>query len=388
MKRTRARKGWVIAVAAVLFLGLAGVVGAVGCSDRESEGVMPTTTAAYWGGEYESGVAEQAATESTAYEPDASASNAIDQSVGGTLVALQTGTGQKIIANAQVEIEVGTGKFQTVFDQALLLADRYGGYVLSSDAYSSGEEDSMKSGTIAIRIPATSFDNALSDAGKLGEVKTQSIQTEDVTAEYIDLEARIRNSEANVNAILAVLAKAKTVDEILQVQQTLTYAQEGLEQLKGQLRYLDEHTSYSTLTMSIYETGVEVTPPGEWGFVQALKDALHNLVDAFNAVVRGLGWLIPVIVLLGIIAYIIYRIVRAASRRSRERAQARAQAQTPYQSYPPQNWPGPAGPVGPGGPVGGRPGASAQATPTAGPTGSSAPVTTDGDEKGRSGKTS
>ena len=92
------------------------------------------------------------------------------------------------------------------------------------------------------------------------------------------------------------MAKAKTIEEILSVQQTLTYAQQELEQLKGQLQYLESNTSYSTLTMNLYETGGKPATPGKWGFVQALKDAMHNVVDAFSAVVRGLGWLIPVVV--------------------------------------------------------------------------------------------
>lgn len=325
MNRLKAHKGWMIACAVVLVLGIAGVMGVGGCSDSES--ATETTAAGMWEGpEYDSGMAESVAREEAAYAPEASGNYGIDQSVGGTLAALQAGTDQKIIANAQVEIEVEAGRFQEVFNQALLLADRYGGYVFSSDSYASGEEDSMKSGTIAIRIPASAFDNALSDAGKLGELKNQSIQTEDVTEEYVDLQAHITNSEAHVASLLALLAKANTIDEILQVQQYLNAAQAELEQLKGRLRYLDEHTSYSTLTMSIYETGVEVTSTKEWGFVRALKDGLHNLVGAFNSIVRGLGWLIPVLIILGVIAYVVYRIWRAAARRSRERAQAAAEA--------------------------------------------------------------
>ena len=215
-----------------------------------------------------------------------------------------------------------------MFDQALMLADRYGGYIVSSGAHASGEDGGMKSGTMAIRVPAASFSRALADAGKLGEVKVQQIQTQDVTEEYVDLEARIANSEAHVQALLALLAKAKTVDEVLQVQQVLTGAQQQLEELKGRLRYLDEHTSYSTLTLSIYEAGAVITASTEWGFTGALKDAVRNLVRAVNAIVRGLGVLVPVVVVLGIFAYVVYRIWLSVTRRRRERDAGR------YQPYP------------------------------------------------------
>jgi len=355
MGRKRRLRGWAVAVAVAVFLGIAGLIGVAGCGDSESEGVSsgsggPSTTVAM-------------PMEETPSAADGDSAVGLDPALGGTLGALRAGTGQKIITNAQLDIEVETGKFQSVFNQALLLADRYGGYVVGSNSQASGEEDSMKSGVVTIRIPVDAFDNALSDAGKLGEVKNQYITTEDVTEEYVDLEARITNSEAHVRQLLELLSRAKTVDEILQVQQVLTSAQAELEQLKGRLRYLDEHTSYSTLTMSIYETGVEVTAPGEWGFVTALKDALHNFIDAINQIVRGLGWLIPTLVVIAIIAYVVYLIWRRIARRNRIRAQER------YLQYQQQVWqgqPGQAGPAAPAG-TGGQPGPAYRQAPVAEP---------------------
>ena len=337
MSARRRHRGWIVAAAIALLLGLAGLAGVAGCGDSGKEGVSydsngsggPSTTVVYR--DEGSGQASQA--------PGVG----MDQAVSGTLAALAASTGQKVITTAQLDIEVESGKFKAAFDQALLLADRHGGYVVSSNSQASGEEDSMKSGTVTLRIPVTGFSAAMGEARKLGEIKNQYIGTEDVTEEYVDLEARITNSEANVRQLLGLLAKAKTVDEVLQVQQVLTSAQAELEQLKGRQRYLDENTSYSTLTMNIYETGVETTPAGEWGFVAALKDALHNLVDAINQIVRGLGWLIPTLVVIAIIAFIAYLIIRRIVRRNRERAQGR------YQSYQQPGWPGQPGPGDPAG---------------------------------------
>jgi len=170
-------------------------------------------------------------------------------------------------------------------------------------------------------------------------LKNRQVQTQDVTEEFVDLQARITNSRAHVQAVLALLAKAKTVDEILQVQQVLTFAQQELEQLEGRQRYLEEHTSYSTVAMSIYEAGAAVTPAGTWGMTEALKDGLHNLVNAFNAIVRGLGVLVPVLIVLAIIGYVAFRFWRRAARRRRASEAAR------FQPYP-QGWGGQPGPSG------------------------------------------
>lgn len=343
MGRIYTHKGWIIAAAVILVVALAAVAGIGGCASgaQKSESVTMTTVFA--------GVSTTAAAASEA--PRDSSTGAVTgdgvfdsnkyagSGVTAELTALQLATGQKIISDAQVEIEVKNGEFQNAFAQALLIADRYGGYVVSSNSQASGEEGSLKSGTIAVRVPSTSFDNALSDAAKIGELKNRQVQTQDVTEEYVDLQARITNSKAHVQAVLALLAKAKTVDEILQVQQVLTSAQQELEQLMGRQRFLDEHTSYSTVTMSIYESGAVVTPASTWGITEAFKDGLHNLVNAFNAIVRGLGVLVPVLIVLAIIGYVVYRIWRGAAGRRRAREAAR------FQQYP-QGWGGQPGPSG------------------------------------------
>lgn len=364
----RSRSSLIAVSVVVLIVVLAAAAGVSGCgaenevtttaagATRTTAAATATTAApapAYDRGDGE-GAPVQVAGSGYSEESAASATTP-----GGALAALEGTSGQKVISDALVEIEVEAGKFEAVFDQALLLADRYGGYLVSSASYAAAEGSGMRSGSIAIRVPATSFTKALADAGKLGVVKNRQVQTQDVTEEYVDLQARIANSDAHVKALLALLAKAKTVDDILQVQQVLTSAQQQLEELKGRLRYLDEHTSYSTLTMSIYEAGVILTAStGEWGFTQALKDAVRNLVQAVNAIVRGLGVVVPILVILAIIAYIVYRIWRAAARRRREE-EARS-----YQRYP-EGWHGPA-----------TASSMAQAAPTATTTPTAAPTAT------------
>jgi hypothetical protein len=339
-KKARAKK-WMISVVVVLLLGLAGLVGAAGCGEEESP---PTTAAGVWRqeGEEAAGTA-MAVAEDAVYAPEASATVGHGQAVGDTLGALEAVADRKIIARAQLDIEVEPGEFQNVFRKALLLADQYGGYILSSSSYASGEEGTIKSGTVVVRIPAgSSFDRALNEASDFGELKGRSVDSDDVTSEYVDIQSDIRHTQAVVDEILGLLAKAKTIDEILRIQQTLAPWQQQLEQLIGRLRYLDEHTSYSTLTLNIYEAGAEVTPPSEWGFVEALKDALHHLVDAFSAIVRGLGWLIPILVIAGVVVYLIYLIFRAATRRNR------ARTETPHPTYEPQKDSGSGGPAAQG----------------------------------------
>jgi hypothetical protein len=318
MKLARTRKRWMIVCAGALVLGLAGIVGISGCGgDKQA-----TATTNWFPGAEMSGVANAGAgaDESVSMAPAADARQSGGQaSVGVSLTSQEAQAGQKIMKNAILDLEVGKGEFQAKFEKAQQLAGLYGGYVLSSDSSASGDKDVIESGTVTIRVPAASFDKMMAEARKLGEVKYENTNTQDVTSEYVDIKARVTNQQAYVNTMLALLGRAKTIEEILAVQQTLTYAQQELEQLKGQLQYLESNTSYSTLTMNIYETGARPAAPGEWGFVQALKDALHNIVSAFNAVVRGLGWLVPILIILAIVGVIVYAIVKAATKKTRQR---------------------------------------------------------------------
>jgi hypothetical protein len=323
MKITRTRKRWAIVCSVALVLGLAGLLGSSGCGEdaQSSEAYTMTTWAP---GTETGGVADagDGTNESVLATPVAAARDSSTQSSSGvSLTSQQAQAGQKIMKDAILDLEVAKGQFQSQFEKAQQLAGLYGGYILSSNSSASGEKDTIESGTVAIRVPVESFDKMMVEARKLGEVKYETTNTQDVTAEYVDIKARVTNQQAYVNSMLALLAKAKTIEEILSVQQTLAYAQQELEQLKGQLQYLENNTSYSTLTMNVYETGARPATPGEWGFLQALKDAVHNVVDAFSAVVRGLGWLVPIAIIVAVIAAIVYAVVKAATRKTRQRKQ-------------------------------------------------------------------
>ena len=337
MSGIRVRKTWLAAGVVFLILAGAAALGIAGCgktagvaqNESTHAGGHTTTTAAAVTTTMV-GFASEGASDSkgesfptTTYAQPASAPSSGGTGSADLISTLEASLGQKVISDAQLEIEVASGKFQSVFDQARLLADRYGGYIVSSNAQASGADNSLKSGTIALRIPSASFTLAMSDASKLGIVRNSQVSTQDVTQEYVDLQAQITNAQAQVKAFQDLMARAKTVDEILQVQQVLSNAQTQLDELKGRAQFLNEHTNYSTLTMSIFETGVEVKPASttQWGVTKALKDALHNLVNAGNAIVRGLGVLIPILVVLAIIGLIVFLIQRAARRRSRSRGQ-------------------------------------------------------------------
>jgi hypothetical protein len=310
MRAVLSRARHAAAIGIVVVMGLAALAGLGACGGQETT----TTAGAY---NEEAGYGSMSAPTTVAYTETTAAPSGSNGAQPN--VAKLTGeSGQKIIGDAVIDIEVVSGGFQTAFTNAALLSDRYGGYMVASQSSASGEDGRIDAGTVAVRVPAASFSAAIADAGRLGTLKNQQITTQDVTEEYVDLQARIINSQAKLDTFRKLFDKATTIDDIVSVQQVVTAAQDELEQLKGRQRFLQEHTSYSTLTINIREAGAEVVAPvveDSWGVGEAFSDAARNFVKALNAIVRALGIVIPVLVVLAIIAYIVFRVWRWNARK-------------------------------------------------------------------------
>lgn len=301
--------GLVPAAAVTIIIAL--IFLALGCGQER----QATTEAGQQGGY---GVASTAAETTVTYQADKSGAAPTQDSAAysGTrgLGSLRPGE-QKVISNATVQIEVETGHFQAVFAQVKLLADKYGGYVVNASSSATGEEKVIRSGVISLRVPSSSLNAAIADVSKLGKVTSEQIESQDVTEEYVDLEARLRNAQAQEQSLLSLLQQAKTIEENLRVRDVLSQVQAEIEQIKGRLAFLEEHTSYATLTVSLYESGVVIAPGEGWGFLKALRDAAKAFVRTVNELVVFFGGALPVLVLLAIVAWIVYAVVKAVLRR-------------------------------------------------------------------------
>jgi Flp pilus assembly protein TadB len=106
-----------------------------------------------------------------------------------------------------------------------------------------------------VRVPAQDFDDLLVAVGRVGEVEQRSITSEDVSDEYVDLEARLRHNQAQERFYLSLLDRAEDVDDAIAVQQRVEGIQQTIEQIEGRLRFLDERTSFSRLTVELFEAG-------------------------------------------------------------------------------------------------------------------------------------
>ncbi len=226
------------------------------------------------------------------------------------LSAVPTIQGPQVIRQAQLTISVVSGSFESKLAavRGLVLLEQ--GFISGTDAQANptNPNEQIRSGVITFMVPAAKFDDAVDQLSKLGKVQNEHISGNDVSAQYVDLQARLANQEAQRNAMLALLSRAQTVADIIAVQTQLGQITQQIEQLKGQISYIEHNTTYSTVSVAITEAGApaQTTSKDSWGFASALTDAAHNFVTTINYIVTGLGAIGPIVILLGL-GYLLWR---------------------------------------------------------------------------------
>jgi len=202
--------------------------------------------------------------------------------------------GPRIVKTASTSIVVKRGTFMRAFGQASAIAGDHGGFVQSSSTGGSP----ARYGTLEIRVPASLFTQTLSALEGLGTVESQSVSGEDVTAKYMDLQARIGTWQSQERALLRLMAKATTIGQTLSIQSRLQDVQLTIEQLKGQLRVLQDQTATATISVTLREAGVRapVQRPQSLNpsFGRGWRRAVAGFLGVIVTILIGLGYLIPI----------------------------------------------------------------------------------------------
>jgi hypothetical protein len=224
------------------------------------------------------------------------ASQSVEQ--GSSLPAL----GPKVIQTASLTLSVPRDRFQEIVNEARTVAAGFGGFVVSSTA-SQGSERRLERGTLVLRIPGQSYAQAMKSLTGLGRVESREESGQDVSQEYVDLNARARHLEAVERQLLELLDRAESVTAALAVQSRLDEVQLELEQVRGRLRFLDDQVSYATISLAIHERPVAGTPGGDdaaWGIVDAWKTAAHGFVTVVGWMLVAAATVAPVVLLLAL----------------------------------------------------------------------------------------
>lgn len=195
-------------------------------------------------------------------------------------------------------------------NKIIIIVESYGGYISQLNMYSKENP----SANLLVKVPEKYFFQALSEIKRVGEVVSEDVNTRDVTEEYIDLEARLRNLRAEEEWLVKMMEKAKNIEELMMVERELWRIRGEIERLEAQTKNLERMVQYSSISITVAKPSEPTSPKPpypEIDFTPILVAALTALIY----IAYGLVFLIIVGIPLGAIAYAGYIIYRRATRR-------------------------------------------------------------------------
>jgi len=170
-------------------------------------------------------------------------SAAMRQDRGGAGESASIATDRMLIWKAYLQLEVWS--ISNTVNEATALAQRTGGYVEGNS------DHGASSASLTLRIPAKAFADSVKSLETLGEVTSRSISGEDVTEQYIDVEARLKNKVVLRDRLQQLLDKATDVKDILAIETELNRVQSDIDSMEGRIRALRGQIDYATVVISL-----------------------------------------------------------------------------------------------------------------------------------------
>src|SRR5688572_16966251 len=204
---------------------------------------------------------------------------------------------QKIIKNANLRFQVSD--YQKSLNAIQNLVKSYQGFVVSSNEV---RVDNSLENNFVIRVPSKNLDALVSKlADQSIYLDYKNITSEDVTTEFVDISARIKSKKAVEERYLDLLKQAKTVKDIIEVENQLRQIREEIESTQARINYINQQVSYSTINLQIYENSARQT--GDQNFLIRMLNALRNGWDLLLSFIVGMLYFWPFLLILALIIF-------------------------------------------------------------------------------------
>jgi hypothetical protein len=238
--------------------------------------------------------------------------NASEESLVTSLRVEEVGT---------IQLTVGGQKFQSTLTQLTDFATTDGGFVASTQSHIGTKASrSFSTGTIVLQVPERNFTMLVDQVRHAGFATSVVTSANDVTGQYVDLQARISALQVSRTQYLKIMSRTNSIGGILSVQEQLNSIQSQIEQYQAQLNLLNSETTYATLTVSLSESGHQVIAHKHpaTGVDKAWHESLHGFAAGFEWLIRIAGPLLfALLVLAALLA--LGRLTWRANERRRSR---------------------------------------------------------------------
>ncbi len=212
--------------------------------------------------------------------------------------------GHRIIK--QASLEMGVASVADAQARVTRIAEQAGGFVANASRTQTDSERGPNAGavTLTLRVPAERFSSVLGEIRKLGRgAASERVTTDDVSEEFVDLEARIHNLERREAQFGEIMKTATKVEEALHVQRELSNVRTEIDRMQGRRRFLERATALSTITIELRRAEPLVsatTSDFKIAVVRAYSDAIDVGAGIVTGAIRIFGVLLPFAVLVGL----------------------------------------------------------------------------------------
>ena len=235
---------------------------------------------------------------------------------------------EKIIYSADVTVE--STEFDRSVEQINALVEQYGAWIESSSVYGQNYSDSARgnksyrTASFTLRVPSESFQEVMSTLSTVGNVPYTRIYTENVTAEYHDMQARLLTYQTQETRLLEMMKTAETVEDIILLEDRLTELRYEIERMQSRLLNWDRRVSYSTISLELrevqaYTPETPVTITFGERLARAFRYGLESVAEFFEDLLLWLVESLPALVLLAALVFVLVRIIKALRKRAKKK---------------------------------------------------------------------
>jgi hypothetical protein len=233
---------------------------------------------------------------------------------------------RKVIYDGQMQLEAADTR--AAFDRIIALVQGSGGFVAATNIGNTTERDEQPSISVTLRLPADNLTATLTQIRAVADrVVNESLQSQDVTDQFVDIEAQLRNLNALETELLALLAELRDNNnadpsKLLQVFDQIRMTRGEIEQLEGRRQMLENLVSLATLQVAIVPLPAAapiISTNPEWQPDTQAKGALRDLVEALQGLANGLIrfglYSLPILILvlgpISLVAWLVWKRIKS-----------------------------------------------------------------------------
>jgi hypothetical protein len=211
--------------------------------------------------------------------------------------------GLHVIKTGNIQVQVQ--ELEKAKEEVLQKVKANKGFTSAADYH---DYSSSKQQNITIRVASSNFENLMKDLGSIGYIESQSQSSQDVSEEFVDIEARLKSKREVENRYSEILKSAKTISEILEIEDKLRVIREEIEAREGRLRYLKDQVSLSTINLTLTQKLENYSKPPERSFFTRLFENMGEGWDDFLIFVVGVMrlwvfWIVLAGIIFGIVRW-------------------------------------------------------------------------------------